>query len=228
MQFSWLSPSTHICNLTKDANAFLKKCHIHLKWNEHCQSLRTVIIQVHFSCFQYWRSASISICKLNVNQNCTVILLAGEDDPVAELEGSSELLGSEHKTKQNELNFTLHWERKKTNISLRRLSKPSIGQHSVDSCLSVVWILVKHQSNFDWDWWASVDMFTVTQLKHIWPIDQYPANTWPTHDYILNQQSANISAMHPFTFRQYRADTCPTYHPSVGLSVISVDRHYLQ
>lgn len=130
--------------------------------------------------------------------------------------------------KQNELNFTLHWERKKTNISLLRLSKPSIGQHSVDSRLSVVWILVKHQSNFDWDWWASVDMFTVTQLKHIWPIDQYLANTWPTHDYILNQQSANISAMYPFTFRQYRADTWPTYDLSVSLSVISVDRHYLQ
>ena len=42
-----------------------------------------------------------------------LILLAGEDDPDAELEGSSELLGSEHKTKQNELNFTLHRGRKK-------------------------------------------------------------------------------------------------------------------
>jgi len=57
--------------------------------------------------------------KLNVNQSFTVILLAGEDDPFAELEGSSELLGSEHKTKQNELNFALYmYLTKKQNISL--------------------------------------------------------------------------------------------------------------
>ena len=151
-------------------------------------NLGTAIIQVHLSCFQYWRSASISICKLNVNQNCTVILLAGEDDPVAELEGSSELLGSKHKTKQNELNFTLHWQEKKQTF----LFKDSVSQVLVNTpstvSQSVVWLLVKHQSNFNWDWWASVDMFTITQLKRIWPIDQYPANTWPTHDYTLNRQ----------------------------------------
>ena len=92
-------------------------------------NLGTAIIQVHLSCFQYWRSASISICKLNVNQNCTVILLAGEDDPVAELEGSSELLGSKHKTKQNELNFTLHWQEKKQTF----LFKDSVSQVLVNT-----------------------------------------------------------------------------------------------
>lgn len=50
---------------------------------------------------------------MNVNQNCTVILFAGEEFPFAELEGSSELLGSEQKTKRNGLNFTLHRSKNK-------------------------------------------------------------------------------------------------------------------
>lgn len=127
-------------------------------------------------------------------------------------------------TKQSKMNWISHYTGKKKN----RLSQPSISQHSVNIRSSVVWLLVKHQSNFNWDWWASVDMLAITQLKHIWPIDQYPANTWTTHDYVLNRQSANISAMYPFTFRQYKANTWPTYHLSVSLSVISVDQHYLQ
>lgn len=86
-----------------------------------------VIIQVNIMMFlidcvdlpvsQYTNQMSFKI---------VVILLAGEDDPVAKLEGSSELLGSEHQTKQNELNLTKLLQKSKTFLFKERKDQTSL------------------------------------------------------------------------------------------------------
>lgn len=119
-----------------------------------------VIIQVNIMMFlidcvdlpvsQYTNQMSIKI---------VVILLAGEDDPVAKLEGSSELLGSEHQTKQNELNFTKLLQKSKTFLFKERKDQTSLLYWLT---LSRVWT----------GYWLSISL---TLIKNWLSIGQYVA-----------------------------------------------------
>lgn len=99
---------------------------------------------------QYTNQMSIKI---------VVILLAGEDDPVAKLEGSSELLGSEHQTKQNELNFTKLLQKSKTFLFKERKDQTSLLYWLT---LSRVWT----------GYWLSISL---TLIKNWWSIGRYVA-----------------------------------------------------